>query len=269
MSTTPGVEPAYLIFNAETVPDGELLRRARFSEKSYTAEEAVVRARAEAMEKSENRSDFVPISFCFPVAVCVARVSADFRLQAITCLDSPQFRPRQIVADFWKGLAHYQAVLVSYNGRSFDLPALEMAAFRFGISARGHFEEQKGRRYRYGGAHLDLNAWLSNYGACPLAGGLDALAKLLGKQGGTKPITRDLWDLYSRRLSREINDICMFDVLDTYFVFLRTRVMTGEIDLDTERERVTQTKDWLGQQAAQYPQWVNYLDSWGQWEPWV
>src|SRR5438105_3390986 len=69
--------------------------------------------------------------------------------------------------------------LVSFNGRCFDLPLLEMAAFRYGCTAREYYQS----RNRYGGGHIDVMDWLSNFGALRVNGGLDVLAKLLGKPG--------------------------------------------------------------------------------------
>lgn len=262
-------EPAYLVFDIETVPDGELLRRVRYANEPIGPEEAVRRARAEALERSDGRSDFVPASFSYPVAVCVARVAADFSLQQITCLDAPRFRPRDITADFWKGLARHKAALVSFNGRGFDLPVLELAAFRFGVSAEGYFRERFGRRYRYGGAHLDLHDWLSNHGAFPLVGGLDLLSKILGKPGKMTVRGRDVYELHKAGKVREVNDYCMYDVLDTYFVFLRTRVLTGEIDLEEEQRLVTKARDWIEAQAAAHAHLARYLENWGEWRLWI
>jgi hypothetical protein len=245
------------------------LRRVRYAEEGLTTTEAVERARAEALEKSDGKSDFVAASFCYPVAVCVARVAADFSLQAITCLDAPRFRPAHIVADFWRGLARYQATLVSFNGRGFDLPVLELAAFRFGITARGHFDDRFGRRYRYGTSHLDLNDWLSNHGACPISGGLNLLSKLLGKPGKMSVTGHDVWGLHCAGHVDAINNYCMFDVLDTFFVFLRTRVMTGELDLATEQDRVAKANQWIISQLDVHPHLRQYLDNWGDWAPWV
>lgn len=267
--TPPNTEPAFLIFDIETIPDGELLRRVKYQGTKISAEKAVEKAREEALERSDGKSDFVATTYCYPIAVCVARVSADFTLQAITCLDAPQFRPREIVADFWKGLAHYNATLVSFNGRGFDLPVLELAAFRYGISVHGHFENRFGRRYRFGTAHLDLNDWLSNHGACPITGGLNLLSKLLGKPGKMTVRGQDVWELYKSGKIQEINDYCMFDVLDTYFVFLRTRVLTGDIDLETEQARVADARQWITSRLTKAPHLQQYLENWGDWEPWV
>src|SRR5262249_57375289 len=136
--------------------------------------------KAEAREASHGGSDFVPVAFQYPVAVSVVRVGADFSLQALACLDAPDYRPREIVRKFWLGVGRYRAKLVTFNGRGFDLPLLELAAFRWGFSVRDHFYNS---RNRYNGNHIDLLDWLSNYGACRMAGGLNLLPKLLAKPG--------------------------------------------------------------------------------------
>ena len=52
----PAGEPAYLVFDVETVPDGELLRRVRYSADKLTSEQAVQRARSEALERKIGRA---------------------------------------------------------------------------------------------------------------------------------------------------------------------------------------------------------------------
>src|SRR5262249_14367821 len=130
--------PAFLIMDTESVPDGRLLALDKFPGEQLTPEEAVARAQAEARDRSLSRSDFLPVTYQYPVAVCILRVGSDFALQALTCLDAPFFRPRKIVEGFWTGLASYKekykdrVKLVTFNGRCFDLPLLEFAAFRYG-----------------------------------------------------------------------------------------------------------------------------------------
>jgi predicted PolB exonuclease-like 3'-5' exonuclease len=261
--------PAYLIFDVETVPDGVLLARTKYAGKDFSPEQAVEQARKEALEKSQGKSDFVPLTYCYPVAISIARVHGDYSLEAITCLDDPAFRPPEIVSDFWKGLSRYDSTLVSFNGRGFDLPVLEMAAFRWGIAAPEHFAEKFGRRYRYGEKHLDLADWMSNHGAAPMTGGLDLLSKLLGKPGKMETKGSDVWALHQAGKIREINDYCMFDVLDTYFVFLRTRVLMGELSLKDEQARMKQAREWIDSQRQKHPHLAKYLKNWGDWKPWL
>jgi predicted PolB exonuclease-like 3'-5' exonuclease len=262
--------PAFLILDTESVPDGRLLNLVKYPGKNLTPAEAVCKAQAEARERAWNGSDFLPVTFQYPVAVCIIRVGSDFRLQAITCLDAPHFHPQRIVEDFWRGLACYQdkyknrVRLVTFNGRTFDLPLLEMAAFRYGCSGRSYFDSS---RNRYHGG-LDLLDWLTNYGAYRLAGGLDLLSKILGKPGKMEVSGDQVYALYLADKLQEINDYCMFDTLDTYFVFLRTRVLAGEISLQEEAALVERARNWLIEKVAELPALGQYLANWGYWQPW-
>jgi predicted PolB exonuclease-like 3'-5' exonuclease len=267
----PAGTPAFLILDTESVPDGKLLAKVRYAADNLIPEDAVQRAQAEARDRSVSGSDFVPVSFHYPVAACILRAGADFGLQGLTCLDAPLFRPRRIVEQFWSGMAAYKEKykerikLVTFNGRGFDLPLLELAAFRYGCSGRDYFQSS---RNRLGGGHLDLMDWLTNYGAVRVSGGLDLLSKLLGKPGKMEVNGERVYRMHLEGRAQEINDYCMFDTLDTYFVFLRTRVMTGELTLEQEHILVMRAKAWLAAKAAQVPALQQYLDSWGDWDPW-
>ncbi len=263
--------PAFLILDTESVPDGRLLAKVRYRDENLTPEEAVARAQVEARDRSPGGSDFLPVSFHYPVAVCILRAGGDFGLQGLTCLDAPQFRTRRIVEQFWAGLAAYKEKykerikLVTFNGRAFDLPLLELAAFRYGCPARDHFLSN---RNRLGSGHLDLMDWLTNGGAVRMTGGLDLLAKLLGTPGKMR-ITGDMvYQLHREGRVQEINDYCLFDTLDAYFVFLRTRVLTGELTLEQEHILVMRAKAWLEQKAGSLPALRQYLDNWRDWDPW-
>ena len=43
----------------------------------------------------------------------------------------------------------------------------------------------------------------------------------------------------------------MFDTLDTYFVFLRTRILTGDVTPEQEAELVAKAKKTLAAQARE------------------
>jgi predicted PolB exonuclease-like 3'-5' exonuclease len=256
--------PAYLVFDTESIPDGKLLSLVKYPDERLGPHEAVCKAQAEAREQSRTGSDFLPVTFQYPVAVCVIKVGVDFRLQTLSCLDVPEFRPHEIVSAFWKGLSHYhRAKLVTFNGRGFDLPLMELAAFRYGCD----ISEYLPNRHRYNG-HLDLLDWLSNYGACRLTGGLNLLSKILGKPGKMEMRGDQVYAAYQEGRKKDINDYCMFDALDTYFVFLRTRVLTGELTLHKERDLVAQAKSWLAEKVATLSALNQYLTGWGDWQAW-
>lgn len=252
-----GTRTAFLVVDTESVPDGRLLSAVKYAGENLTPDAAIARARDEARENSWSGSDFLPVSFQVPVAACVLRVGPDFSLINFKCLDDPHFRPREIVNQFWFGVSHYKAKLVTFNGRGFDLPLMELAAFRHGISARDHYLA----RDRYRGP-IDLMDWFTNFGACKLAGGLNLLAKLLGKPGKMDVTGDRVYELHREGKFQEINDYCLCDTLDTYFVFLRTRILTGDINLEQEAELVGKAKELLATKANELPGLRRYLDNW-------
>jgi hypothetical protein len=256
---------AFLVFDTESIPDGKLLRLVKYSAEAFTDGDAIAKAQDDARERSRDNSDFLPVTFQLPVAVCVIRVGPDFRIQALTCLDAPQYRTREIVQAFWRGIARYnRAKLVTFNGRGFDLPLMELAAFRYGFGALDYFQRS---RNRYNG-HLDLCDWLSNYGGCRMTGGLNLLSKMLGKPGKMEMSGDQVYAMHCAGKFQEINDYCMFDTLDTYFIFLRTRVLTGDLTLDQEHELVSHARTWVTEKAEALPALGQYLQNWGEWQPW-
>jgi predicted PolB exonuclease-like 3'-5' exonuclease len=272
--TAAGASPlsktGYLVFDTESVPDGNLIARVKYANDNLTAEKAIVRAQDEARELSKDGSDFLPVTYQVPVAVCVLKVATDYTVQSLTCLDTPAFRTPEIVRQFWRGVSLYKdAWLVTFNGRGFDLPLLELAAFDHGCSARDYFQRN---RNRYNSKHLDLMDWLSNTGACRIAGGLSMMAQRsaggipagCGKLG----VAGDqVYAMYKAGQLQEINDYCMFDTLDTYFVFLRTRVVVGELTPDDERTLAHRAREWLGTKAATLPALEIYLRAWDRTHP--
>jgi predicted PolB exonuclease-like 3'-5' exonuclease len=259
-SVASGPRTAFLIVDTESVPDGRLLAQVKYPGEDLSPEDAISRAQEEARQASYTGSDFLPVSFQFPVAVCVVRVATDFSIQAVACLDAPAFRPLEVVRKFWFGVQVYgRAKIVTFNGRGFDMPLLELAAFRHGLSLRDYCQSS---RNRFGGNHLDLLDWITNYGACRLPGGLNLLAKLLGKPGKMDVAGDQVYRMYCQGRVQEINDYCLCDTLDTYFVFLRTRILTGDLAPDQEQELVRKAREFLESKVADLPALRSYLDNW-------
>ena len=263
----------YLVFDVESVADGDLISQIRYPHDRLSADEAIQRYREELV--AERGSDFVPYTFQIPASVVVAKVGEDFRLQGVALLDEPEFRPYLITQKFWRGWERYeQPTLVSFNGRSFDIPLLELAAFRFGVSIKSWFAEKSRNwdqpRNRYNTAsHFDLQEILGNYGASRFTGGLNLAAHLLGKPGKMDVQGCMVQDMYSAGRLAEINDYCRCDVLDTYFVFLRVAVLMGRLELEEEQRVIQDAKQWLEKRGDSSAAYRQYLDQWGDWpNPW-
>jgi len=271
----PMSKPAvrYLVFDIESVADGPLVSKLRYPGQGLSASDAVRRYRDELIAKYE--TDFIPYTYQIPVSVVVAKVAADFSLIDLVALDDPEFRPHIITENFWRGWEAYKRpTLVSFNGRTFDLPLLELAAFRYGISVATWFNcsgkayDQPRNRYNTE-CHLDLHDVLTNFGASRFNGGLNLVANLLGKPGKMDVQGYMVQDLWNEGKLLKINDYCRCDVLDTYFAFLRTMVLLGNLKLSDEHRLVAEVKDYLTQRTEAIPAYASYLAQWGDWmNPW-
>ncbi len=263
-------ETAYIVFDTESVADGALMSRVLYPGDGLAPEEAIARYTQEQLESRPGSKVFIPVSFHVPVAIAIARVNRDYHLIDVKALDAPRFDSRSMVDLFWKGLQAYKgAVLVDFNGRGFDLPLMTMSAFRFGLSCPRYFndEDRFGFRYRFTDKHLDLMEWMTEYGSYRLTGGLDLLAKMLGKPGKMETKGNQVQEMHSQGKLQEINDYCVHDVLDTYFVMLRTRVLSGKISLEREQELVEKARGWLEDKATELPAISTYVAEFGKWSP--
>ena len=261
---------AYLVFDVESIADGELVAKLRYPGEGLSPAAAVERFRQERMEKYG--SDFIPYTFQLPISIAVAKVGADFRLIDLVALDDAESRPHVLVENFWRGWRDYgQPTFVTFNGRTFDIPLLELAAFRYGVSLPRWYAlnarsfEQPRNRFNMD-AHIDLQELLTNFGATRFTGGLNLAANLIGKPGKMDVQGDMVQDMYDADRLPAINDYCLCDVLDTYFVFLRTRVLVGELSLDEEQGIIAETKTWLTKRADEVKAYQLYLERWGDWK---
>jgi len=256
----------YLIFDVETVGDGDLIQRVKYPDEELSPEDAILRFQSELLERTGR--DVLPPTFTLPVSVAVAKVTADFQMTDLTVLDAPEYRPEEITRRFWWGWSHYQRPkFVTFNGRGYDLPVLELAAFRYGISLPAWFNvesrsyEQSRNRYNID-SHIDLCDLFSNFGAVRMHGGLNLMAGLIDKPGKSGVDGSQVQQMYFDGQLEEINDYCRCDVLDTYFVFLRSRVLIGRLTLEEEQELVDTTRARLEEEAEEHPSYRHYLTHW-------
>lgn len=258
----------YLVFDIETVGDGDLIRRVKYPDIDLSPAEAIIRFQADLLEQTGR--DVLPPSFTLPVSAAVAKVGSDYQLLDLTVLDAPEFRPEQITRRFWQGWTHYERpCFVTFNGRGYDVPVMELAAFRYGISLPAWFNvesrtyEQSRNRYNIA-RHIDLCDLISNFGAIRLNGGLNLMASLISKPGKSGVDGSQVQQMYFDGQLQEINDYCRCDVLDTYFVFLRSRVLLGQLTLEEEQDLVQMTRMFLEDQADDHPAYRHYLQQWAQ-----
>ena len=264
----------YLVFDIESIADGDLIARVKYPGENYSGQDAIDAYCAELSERFG--TEFIPYTYHVPVAVAIIKIDAQLNILDIVTLDAPEYRSHLITKKFWDGWKVYDMpTLISFNGRTFDIPLMELAAYRYGISIPAWFNindksyEQRRNRYNQR-SHLDLQDVLTNFGATRLNGGLNLAANLLGRPGKMGIAGHMVQDLYNEGQIDRINDYCRCDVLDTYFVFLRSKVLTGDLNLDREQALIDRARQWLEERADEFPVYAEYLANCRAWDnPWL
>ena len=66
--------------------------------------------------------------------------------------------------------------------------------------------------------------------------------------------------LFDKGRLTEIHDYCRCDVLDTYFVFLRTRLLLGQMNRDQEQALVEKAREWVAEKHGTAQILASYLE---------
>jgi predicted PolB exonuclease-like 3'-5' exonuclease len=142
--------------------------------------------------------------------------------------DSREVSERELLVDFSRFVGRARPLLVTYNGRVFDLPVIALRSLSHGVPLRWYYRE-KNVRYRYSEeGHLDLCDTLADHGATR-SGSLDAIVRLIGLPGKIGVDGSQVEGLYRAGQLAAIQSYCLSDVVQTALLFLRFRVLQGAL----------------------------------------
>lgn len=151
---------------------------------------------------------------------------------------------RAILEDFSTFVGRHRPALVTYNGRTFDMPVLALRALHCAVPMPWYYRQRASRAREGEGAHIDLCDWLANHGAAR-SSSLDALARLIGLPGKVGVDGSQIEGMFKEGLLSRIQDYCLSDVVQTALLFLRFRLLQGVLDHGRYRAAVTALTDAL------------------------
>jgi hypothetical protein len=224
VARTPSAE--YLVLDIETIPDVERWKRPEVTPDTGAAA----------------TTPFPPAWAHRIVVIGCLWLDHGYRLKRLGVVGdpaggegSPDQRERTLLEDFSRFVGRARPVLVTYNGRSFDLPVIALRSLCHGISL-GWYYRERNVRYRYSEeGHLDLCDWLADHGATR-SGSLDAVARLIGLPGKVGVDGSQVEGLYKAGQLAEIQRYCLADVAQTALLFLRFRLLQGVLRPDLYQE---------------------------------
>ncbi|MFO1352709.1 MAG: 3'-5' exonuclease [Gammaproteobacteria bacterium] len=252
------------VFDIETVPDVESGRRLY---ELHGLSDAEVAKAMYQMRRQASGDEFLRPYLHRIVAISMVMRHGDtVKVWSLGELDSPE---RELIRQFFGGIAKYTPTLVSWNGGGFDLPVLHYRALLYGVNASRYWEvgaEDREFRYdnylnRFHWRHIDLMDVLSGYQARATAR-LDDIAVLLGLPGKMGMDGSQVWGAYQAGEIDAIRHYCETDVLNTYLVFLRFELMRGRLQEAQYRQECTLVRNAL--EAECQPHFQAFLSAWRQ-----
>ncbi len=220
----------YLALDIETIPDEGLVSAVDLGAggdgETRPYADRLARVLASRRAQSGGRSDFLPLPYHRPVVACSLEAVERDGVLAVTdveCWTERDASEGAFLERTWARLR--DRTLVTFHGRGFDLPVLELRSLKLAVSAPGWFA---GGRSGCPEAHEDVLELLSNGGVAPLAP-LDLYAKLVGLPGKDGVAGKDVLALHARGALDRIAAYCMSDVIQTWLLYLRFRLLSGSL----------------------------------------
>jgi len=209
-------------------------------------------------------SDFLP-PFLHRVVVisCVMRDDEGVKVFSIGEPDVPE---KAAIQRFFAGIDKHVPQIVSWNGRTFDLPVLVNRGLIHGVNAACFWDtgadnkDFKWSNYinRFHERHLDLMDVLSLYGG--RGSPLDDLAKLAGFPGKLGVGGAAVWETYRAGKIEAIRNYCEADTANTYLLYLRFQLMRCAYTAERYASECELLRTMLEKRPE--PHWREFLSLW-------
>ncbi len=220
------------IFDCETIPDADLIRKVFL----YEGDDKEVSLKALKKQEEESGSSFLPVVFHKVVAIS-AVITDDFgSFKKVSSIKANN--EKDLIFEFLSFIDKNNPKLVSFNGRTFDIPMLMIRAMKYNISCPSYFEKENpifnkskwdNYRSRYSDRfHVDLMDHIAEFGAVRGLK-LDTLCSLIGAPGKYEVSGDQVLDLYYENRFEKIREYCESDVLNTYWLYIQYELLKGNI----------------------------------------
>lgn len=239
-----------LALDIETVPDSALLPRdwdpERFAKPAWHR--------------------IVAISFVeFGITRSGSGTYEAYHLRTCRSGGEPCWNEERLLRAFWKFFeaGHYR--LLTWNGRSFDVPTILLRSMRYGIAVpcwfrRGSRWSGYGQRYAIDW-HIDLMEVLAGFGASSRLT-LDEAAALVGAPGKLGEHGANVAALMEAGEIGRVRGYCETDCLNLAIVYLRWAHLSGRMRDDSHDRAIGDLIAYLEAEGSSRPHLARFLDAW-------
>lgn len=170
---------------------------------------------------------------------------------------------REIVKGFFHYLSGIHPRLVSFNGRTFDLPVLKYRAMLHGIQAKWlHQSGDKWNNYHSKYSldwHCDLIDAFSDFGSSARVK-MNEICAMLNFPGKLEAEGSMVEVMYNEGKLQEIRDYCELDVINTYLLYIRYAYHIARVSKESYNKMINDLVSFLEKEEKQH--FTMFLDEW-------
>jgi predicted PolB exonuclease-like 3'-5' exonuclease len=254
------------IFDCETIPDIELIRR-EFDVEGLDDLEATKKAQ-DIFASKNGGSTFLPLPFHKVVAISAVIGDRAGRFKKVGDFGEGSSDEKNIIAHFFQFIESKNPRVVSFNGRGFDMPMLLIRALKYNLSfpawfdsSNPAFKKSKWENYRQRYSeefHLDLMDTLSSFGAVRNIN-LNLLCSMADLPGKYDVDGSQVVDLYYQGKIEKIREYCQSDVLNTYLLFLKYELLNGNLAIKDYYSFLDSMREALPKEMGYYEIFHQFL----------
>ncbi|MFN9789517.1 MAG: 3'-5' exonuclease [Holosporales bacterium] len=270
MNASMTVQKHAFVFDIETIPDTDAAPGLTGCDSADISERREA-LRQYHLQATEGRNDFLRQPFHKVVAISFAEAeihridnNESYLLTDVRSGGTVDSSEEELLRGLFRHLEKRRPRLVSFNGRTFDVPVLKYRAMKYGIAAAwlyhsGDKWNNYGSRYSFDW-HCDLLEAFSDFGAAARIK-MHEVAVAFGLPGKFGVDGGDVAAMVDAGQLGAVRDYCETDVLNTWLLYLRLQQHRGVLGMDDYKAALADVVSLCGNETAK-PHFGSFLVAW-------
>lgn len=233
-----------LVFDIETIPD-VITGKRLYGLNDLDDFDAMRAMQLLRLQDSDNKIGTIFMKLPLHQIACISFlwVKLDEGKFLLNSFSLQNMSEKQILQRFLQAFDK-QPLVISYNGKAFDMPVLMYRALHHSLSAPIAFGDRKdGYMTRYSKNHIDLIEALS--GAGHIRQSLNVMSALCGFVGKQDIDGSQVLPMVEGNQWQKLTTYCESDVLNTWFIYLRHQQLLGQLSAEDVHHIEHDTKSML------------------------
>lgn len=259
------------VFDIETIPDVDAVANLT-GERPESVEAAREALTQYHLDVTAGKNDFLRQPFHKVVAISFLEAEIHrqngkehYELKELRSGGKEDADEKELLEGFFQYVGRALPRLVSFNGRTFDLPVLKYRAMAHGIAAPWLYQSgDKWNSYtqRYSlDWHCDLLEGLSDFGGSARIK-LNEVCSILGFPGKFGVDGGKVTEMFDNKQLKEIRDYCETDVLNTYLVYLRYQHHRGDMSTEAHNQAVGDVLSLIQNEGEERKHLAEFFTAW-------